>query len=125
MIYDYFGAITLIVVSTVLGIGGMYVSCRPTSTREEQDKLSRGESAKQFLVRADWDEEACVWSARSDDVPGLGTQSSTIEALHTKLKDLVPFLLEANGRVADLATPLELVAHRFSLPGTAEDCHDK
>lgn len=117
MIYDYFGAITLIVVSTVLGIGGMYVSCRPTSTREEQDKLSRGEPAKQFLVRADWDEEACVWSARSDDVPGLVTEASTIEALHAKLKDLVPLLLQADGRAAEIATPVELVAHRFRIPG--------
>lgn len=53
---------------------------------------------QQFLVQAIWDSEVHVWSAHSDDVPGLVTESDTLEALATKLELMVPELLELNGR---------------------------
>jgi predicted RNase H-like HicB family nuclease len=49
-----------------------------------------------YHVHADWDPEADVWVATSDDVPGLATEASTIEALTEKLRNLIPELLEAN-----------------------------
>ena len=49
-----------------------------------------------FHVHADWDSEVDVWVATSDDVPGLATESPTIEALTEKLRYLIPELLEAN-----------------------------
>ena len=52
---------------------------------------------KPYFVRAEWDADAGVWVASSDDVPGLVTESETLEALDTKLQTLVPELLEANG----------------------------
>jgi predicted RNase H-like HicB family nuclease len=52
-------------------------------------------AATVYRVRADWDPEAEVWVATSDDVPGLATESPTIEALSEKLKTLIPELLEA------------------------------
>ena len=54
-------------------------------------------SRQGFHVRADWDEEAQVWVATSEDIPGLATEASTIEALMTKLEVMVPELLELNG----------------------------
>lgn len=33
------------------------------------------------FVRAEWDEEARVWVATSDDVPGLVTEADTVEDL--------------------------------------------
>ena len=51
---------------------------------------------KPLFVRAEWDEEACVWVATSDDVPGLATEEPTMEGLITKLKQIIPELLEAN-----------------------------
>jgi len=45
---------------------------------------------------ADWDPEAEVWVATSDDVPGLATEAETIESLTAKLRIMVPELLEAN-----------------------------
>ena len=47
-------------------------------------------------VQADWDPEAEVWVATSDDVPGLATEADTIERLTEKLRTLIPELLEAN-----------------------------
>lgn len=49
-----------------------------------------------YHVHADWDPEAEVWVATSDDVPGMATEAPTIEALTEKLRILIPELLEAN-----------------------------
>jgi hypothetical protein len=43
-----------------------------------------------LFIRAEWDEEAGVWVATSDDVPGLATEAETLELLSTKLETLVP-----------------------------------
>jgi predicted RNase H-like HicB family nuclease len=51
---------------------------------------------KQITVNAEWDSEAKVWVASSDDVPGLVTEAETVEALAEKLSVIVPELLEAN-----------------------------
>ena len=77
---------------------------------------------KPYFVRAEWDDEAAVWVATSDDVPGLVTEAQTLEALDSKLKLLVPELLEANGCMpADGRFAVELLARRFSvaLPAAA------
>lgn len=49
-----------------------------------------------ILVRADWDPEAKVYVATSDDVPGLVAEAATPDALHDKLIVLIPELLELN-----------------------------
>jgi predicted RNase H-like HicB family nuclease len=51
---------------------------------------------KVLHVQADWDPEAEVWVATSDDVSGLATEAETIEALTEKLRTLIPELLEVN-----------------------------
>lgn len=59
-----------------------------------------GKSAKpvtKVLVSATWDDEAKVWVAESDDVPGLVTEADTLDALLEKLRTLIPELLEENG----------------------------
>ncbi len=52
---------------------------------------------KRHLVNAEWDADDSVWVASSDDVPGLVTESETLEALQSKIQIMVPELLEANG----------------------------
>jgi len=49
-----------------------------------------------FVVHLQWDEGARVWTASSDDIPGLVTEADTIDAVHRKVTDLVPELLRAN-----------------------------
>ena len=71
--------------------------------------------AAPFFIRAEWDDEAKVWVATSDDVPGLVTEAETIELLITKLRVLVPELLAANGqRIVD-PVPFELLTRRFEI----------
>jgi predicted RNase H-like HicB family nuclease len=72
-----------------------------------------------YHVLADWDPEANVWVATSDDVPGLATEAETIEGLTTRLRTMIPELLEANGllpaNVPSEGIAFELTSHRQEL----------
>ncbi len=68
--------------------------------------------AKPLLVHADWDDEAGVWVATSDDVPGLVTESTSIEALAVKLESMIPDLFEANDTPI-ITEDFEIVARRL------------
>lgn len=70
---------------------------------------------KPYYVHAMWDDEARVWVATSDDVPGLATEAQTTEALIEKLRTLVPELLELNGYAVTHPIPFELLTRRFEL----------
>ena len=69
---------------------------------------------KIILVNAEWDDEARVWVATSDDVPGLVTEAETVEALEAKLKNMIPELLELNGIDfgGEGEVPMNLIATR-------------
>jgi len=72
-----------------------------------------------YHVHADWDAEATVWVATSEDVPGLATEAETIEKLTDRLRTIIPELLEANGLLpsasGDMAIKFELTTHRQEL----------
>lgn len=68
---------------------------------------------KVLFIRAEWDDEAGVWVATSDDVPGLATEANTLEALSAKLDVMVPELLDANGYPGGNDVPFELLARKF------------
>ena len=70
---------------------------------------------KVLFIRAEWDADAGVWVATSDDVPGLATEAETLEALSAKLDAMVPELLDANGYPAGPDVPFELLARKFSV----------
>jgi predicted RNase H-like HicB family nuclease len=53
-----------------------------------------------YTIKAEWDGEAGVWVASSDDVPGLATGADTFEELIAKLKIVIPELLDENGLLA-------------------------
>ena len=74
---------------------------------------------KPYFIYVEWDDEAEVWTATSDDVPGLVAESENIEALVRRLKSLVPELLEANGIAVSGDVPFELLTRRFELAHTA------
>jgi predicted RNase H-like HicB family nuclease len=72
-----------------------------------------------YHVQADWDPEAGVWVATSDDVPGLATEAETLEGLTDRLRTILPELLEANGLLRDNiqtgSIAFELTGHRQEL----------
>jgi predicted RNase H-like HicB family nuclease len=80
--------------------------------------VSGAEMEKTIQVRAFWDEDAKVWVAESDDVPGLVTEAESVDRLVEKLKVLIPELLAENGiaRTGDipfrLVSEIEVVSHQ-------------
>jgi hypothetical protein len=65
-------------------------------------------NSSMVLVRAEWDDEAAVWVATSDDI-GLVTEADSLEELRAKLPAIVEDLLEAEGE--SRIVPIEIVAH--------------
>ena len=57
-----------------------------------------------YEILAQWDGEAGVWVAESNDVPGLVAEADSPKTLGQKLRVLIPELLELNGGLSDRAT---------------------
>lgn len=49
-----------------------------------------------YLVKMTWDDEAAVWIATSDDVPGLVMESGSLDALMERVRFAIPELLQLN-----------------------------
>jgi hypothetical protein len=67
--------------------------------------------ARPIVVHADWDADASVWVATTQDVRGLVTEADTIEALRAKLPGMIMDLLEEYG-VTDFPPSIEIVARQ-------------
>ena len=94
----------------------LFVGLTVLAEIEWRNQLQGNEDVTKVLfIRAEWDPEANVWVATSDDVPGLATEADTLEALSAKLDVLVPELLEANGHAGAGEIPFELLARKFSV----------
>lgn len=65
--------------------------------------------SRPIVVHADWDPEAEVWAATTQDLRGLVTEAETVEALRAKLSGMILDLLEENG-VSDLPASIEIIA---------------
>lgn len=72
-------------------------------------------NSKPYFVRAEWDEEAEVWVATSDDVAGLATEDANLENLIAKLKVMIPELLSENEAGAQGEIPFEILTRRFEV----------
>lgn len=65
-----------------------------------------------IIVKAEWDTEASVWVAMSDDVPGLVAESKSLEKLRPKLLAMIADLIEENDMKINLAEiPVHIIAH--------------
>ena len=50
----------------------------------------------EYKVNFSWDEEAGVWIAQSDDIPGLVLESGSLDALMERVRYAAPELIELN-----------------------------
>ena len=62
-------------------------------------------------VSLTWDDEAYVWLASSDDIPGLALESGSLDALMERVKAAIPDLI--NERNTDIT--IDFRAERQSL----------
>lgn len=59
-------------------------------------------------IYAEWDAEAGVWVATSEDVPGLIMEAASMDVLIERLQFIVPELMELNCGIVGQVTPLNL-----------------
>ena len=59
-------------------------------------------------VNAFWDEEAKVWVASSDDIPGLVTEAESLDKLLERIIAVAPELLADNVSSTDVSKNLEM-----------------
>ncbi len=65
-----------------------------------------------IIVKAEWDAEASVWVAFSDDVPGLAAEAATLEILRPKVLAMISDLIESNNMQIELAEiPVHIMTH--------------
>ena len=60
----------------------------------------------EYTINLTWDNEANVWTATSDDIPGLVLESGSFDALLERTKSAIPELLDLN---TPATKPLSLV----------------
>ena len=65
--------------------------------------------SRPVVVHADWDPEAQVWVATTQDIRGLVTEAESIEALRAKLPGMILDLLEES-KTSDLPASIEIIA---------------
>lgn len=54
----------------------------------------------EYVINFTWDDEANVWIATSDDIPGLVLESGSFDALLERTRFAIPELLELNNAKA-------------------------
>jgi len=63
-------------------------------------------------ILVDYDNDARVWWAESNDLPGLASEASTLDALFDRVAAVVPELLSASGGTIDQKVCLEFLVTR-------------
>jgi len=48
-----------------------------------------------------WDNEACVWTATSEDLMGLVMESGSLDALIERVRHAAPEILQLNGGIGE------------------------
>jgi hypothetical protein len=66
---------------------------------------------KRLVVHVQYDDEAGVWVATSDDVPGLATEAADYRVLRARVRAVAPELLRDNGCVRRLPDARSLRLH--------------
>ncbi|WP_430444080.1 DUF1902 domain-containing protein [Sphingorhabdus contaminans] len=69
-------------------------------------------------VRAELDDEAGVWVATTDDVPGLVAEHEDLKQLFEMVTDLLPILIVENNMMPNLQeahdVPVHIAAHALA-----------
>jgi len=80
----------------------------------QQAKKTVTVKSMEYTITFSWDDEASVWIAESQDIPGLILESGSFDALVERVKIAVPDLLELN-RADNEQVKLHLKAERLSV----------
>ena len=65
----------------------------------------------EYVIDTVWDDEAAVWIATSDDIPGLVLESGSLDALFERVRTAIPELLTLNGSENAIMKQAEIDYH--------------
>jgi Domain of unknown function (DUF1902) len=72
---------------------------------------------RNITINARWDDEAGVWLATSNDVPGLVVEADTWPAMIEEVRLVLPDLLELSGQASDKLSLIFKAEERLDLAG--------
>jgi hypothetical protein len=72
---------------------------------------------RNITINARWDDEAGVWLATSNDVPGLVVEADTWPAMIEEVRLVLPELLELSGQASDKLSLIFKAEERLDLAG--------
>ncbi len=65
-------------------------------------------------IYAEWDAEAGVWVAASEDVPGLIMEAASMDELMERLQIIIPELMELNCQISGQDFPFRVISERIA-----------
>jgi predicted RNase H-like HicB family nuclease len=65
----------------------------------------------EYHILLTWDDEARVWIAESDDIPGLILESGSLDVLIERVRYAAPELLELSGNTANVSLSFTAERH--------------
>jgi predicted RNase H-like HicB family nuclease len=65
----------------------------------------------EYTVLLTWDDEARVWIAESNDIPGLILESGSLDVLMERVRYAAPELLELSGNTTDVSLSFKAERH--------------
>ncbi len=69
--------------------------------------------ANSIIVKAEWDSDAKVWVATTEDIAGFVAEADSFDALQPRVMAVLADLIELNGFESDLVEiPVHIVASR-------------
>ena len=71
-------------------------------------------------IHAQWDDDARVWYATSEDVPGLVTEAITWKRLIEHLREIIPGLMQANLGITGQSFPFRVFCEEEAIAGAPE-----
>ncbi len=69
---------------------------------EAEREIEKGAKTMNYVIDLTWDNDAAVWIATSDDIPGLVLESGSFDAMVERLRFAVPEMLELNSESHDV-----------------------
>ena len=74
--------------------------------------MANGRNHMEYNVTIRWDNEAAVWIATSEDIPGLVLESGSFDALIERVKTAAPELLALNNQPALTAVNISAICRQ-------------
>ena len=70
---------------------------------------------KVFAIHVEWDNNASIWCATSEDILGLATEADSIDNLFNKLSSMIPELMLFNKITDQTEIVYEVLARKSSI----------